>query len=158
MAANETEKRAQSVYRTLCQALDDRKWVYQKDEENNRVRVTVTGEDLPMTLNITVDAPGELVKIHSTLFKISEERRVEAALVICAINYRLVDGCFDYDLRDGEVLFRQVSCYTGGIVGKGMIDYMLRCALSTIDDFNDLLLMYSKEKLSLQEALDQING
>ena len=105
MAANETEKRAQSVYRTLCQALDDRKWVYQKDEENNRVRVTVTGEDLPMTLNITVDAPDELVKIHSTLFKISEERRVEAALVICAINYRLVDGCFDYDLRDGEVAF-----------------------------------------------------
>ena len=157
MATNNNAKHGASVFRTVCQALDDRKWVYQKDEANLHVRVTVTGEDLPMTLNIRVDDENDLVKIHSTLFKISEEKRVEGALVISAINYRLIDGCFDYDLRDGEVLFRQVSCYRGGIVGKGMIDYMIRCSLSTIDEYNDDLLMYSKGILSFDDIIKKIN-
>ena len=44
----EKKERAARVYATLCRAIENREWVYDKKEEDLVVQFRVSGDDLPM--------------------------------------------------------------------------------------------------------------
>lgn len=151
MANEKDMKKAVEMYGVLCKALDERNWHYEKEEDKLTVRFNVSGDDLSMRFRMQVDATRGLFRLFSWFPFEMKERRIEGALATCYVNYRLVDGCFDYNMEDGSILFRMVASYRDSLIGTGLIAYMIDCACGTIDEYNDQFLMLEKGKLEPED-------
>ena len=111
-----------------------------------------------MELDIRVDADRMLVMLLSLVpFTIQEDKRLEVAIAVSAINNALVDGCFDYDITSGRMFFRMTNSFIESQLGEDLFSYMLFCSCQTIDEYNDKLLMVSKGMLPIEQFLKSMN-
>lgn len=147
MADEMKRRKAEEMYGVLCKALDERQWRYEREDDKLSVRFNVSGDDLSMRFLMMVDEQRDIIRLFSWIPFQMKERRMEGALATCYVNYRLVDGCFDFDMKDGGIVFRMTASYRGSLVGTGLIAYMIDCACDTIDDYNDQFLMLEKGRL-----------
>ena len=65
------------------------------------------------------------------------------------INWYLVNGSFDYDMSDGQVVYRIAQSYRDCDLSTDVVKYMVNCMVGTVDDYNDILLAISKGNMSL---------
>ncbi len=145
---------AKKVFDGLCAALDANKWKYQKDEAELVISCGAQGEDLPIELVVRVDAKRRLVILLSKLpFVVAEDKRMDACVAVSAVNSRLVDGSFDYNVLNGKMFFRMTNSYIDSALSESVYMYMIYCACHTIDEYNDQFLMLSKGMLSLEQFL-----
>ena len=154
MAEQHEIKRAQETYATLCAAIENRGWTFEKHEDDLVVTFSVGGEDIPMDFIMAVDTERQLLRLLSPMpFILPEDKRVEGAVMACAASYGLADGSFDSDLKSGRMYFRQTASLRGGRVGEALLQYMISCACGTVDRFNEKMLMVCKGMISLQDFL-----
>lgn len=157
MAEVNNVAQAKAVFDTLCQALEHHEWHYEKDEEKLSIECGAQGEDLPMKLTIKVDAERMLIMVLSHMpFVIQEDKRLEVAIAVSAINNALVDGCFDYDVASGHMFFRMTNSFLESTVSEEVFSYLLFCSCQTIDEYNDKFLMLAKGMLSIEQFLASI--
>lgn len=148
---------AQATFATLCKSLDDNDWSYKKNEEKMTIECGAQGDDLPMDFTIAVDADRMTVVLLSHLpFKIQEDKRLEAAVAVCAINNVCVDGCFDYDVAGGHLFFRMTNNFLESVLSEEVFRYMLLLSCQFVDKYNDRFLMLSKGMLSLEQFLEKL--
>ena len=111
--------KASEVYRTLVSMLDHIGWSYEKDEENFIIKSGVKGDDLPVEFIVIVKPRNEVVQFISHLpFDMPEDKRIDGAIAINVINWKLVDGSFDYNIADGSMMFRMTSSYRESTLGE----------------------------------------
>lgn len=144
---------AQAAYAILCESMDALEWSYSK-KDDLVIECGAKGEDLPMDLIIRCDVDLQLLQLFSHLpFAIEEDKRLDVAVAISVINNLLVDGCFDYDISNGDIFFRMTNSFMDTKPGFETIKYFIFCSCATIDSYNDKLLMMSKGILSLEQFL-----
>ena len=155
MADENQLKQAQATFETLCAVLDKYEWKYKKDSEKLSIECGAQGEDLPMSIDIIVDAEMTIVILLSHLpFIIPEDKRLEFAVAVSIINNKLVDGSFDYDVNSGHVIFRMTSSFLESVMGSEALAYMLFYSCQIIDEFNDKFLMLSKGMTTLEQFIE----
>ena len=148
-------QKAKSVYYSLIDMLDTRNWKYERHDDDLVIRSGIKGEDLPIEFIVYVKPKNQVVQFISTLpFNIPEDKRVEAAIAVCVANYGLVDGSFDYDVNDGEIRYRLTSSYRDSYLGADLFEYMIMCAASTVDDYNDRFFMLSKGMINIEDFMN----
>ena len=158
MAELKNLEQAKSVFTTLCQALDKHEWHYKKDEEKLSIECGAQGDDLPMEITVKVDAERMLVMLLSHMpFAIQEDKRLDVAVAVSAINNALVDGCFDYDIASGHMFFRMTNSFIESKISDEVISYMLFCSCQIIDEYNDKFLMLAKGMISMDQFLSTLN-
>lgn len=149
---------AKEAYNTLCRALDNIGWKYNKIEDELKIMFGVGGEDIPMNFLVIIDAERQLVRLLSLLpFQMKSDKRVEGALATCIINYLLADGSFDFDLDEGHIMFRLTASFRESLLGEELFKYMVSIACHTIDKYNDQLSDLNDGKISLEQFLEN-NG
>ena len=142
---------------TLCKALDNNDWKYKKDEEKLTVECGAQGDDLPMEITIHVDAERQIVLLFSKLpFAIQEDKRLDVAIAVSAVNNVLADGCFDYDVTNGRMYFRMTNSFMDSVLHEEVFAYMLYCSCKTIDDYNDKFLMLAKGMIEMEKFLAEV--
>ena len=152
MANEQDLKLIKTIYNQICAVIDARGWKYDKHEEDNAVHFTVVGEDIPMEFIAHVDVERQLVRLISQLpFKFAADKRMEGAIVTSCANNAIVDGCFQYDITDGEIVFKLTSSYRDSLISNETIEYMVSCSLAVVDEFNDKFLMVSKGVMSIED-------
>ena len=148
-------RKAVEVYDTLCSMLDNINWKYEKVEEKLMIKSGVKGDDLPIDFLVIVKPNNEVVQFISSLpFNMPEDKRVEGALAICAANYGMVNGSFDYDLSDGQILFRLTTSYRESLLSEALFEYMVMVSASTIDKYNDRFFMLAKGMITLEQFIE----
>lgn len=159
MADAKNLKQARAVYDTMCEMLDDRNWNYDRDEDALSISCGVRGDDMPISIRMAVDAERLLVMLFSQInIDIPDDVRIEMALAVTKVNYKLVNGCFDYSPAKGNLLFRLVSGVRDSLIGPDMLAYVLDTACGTVDDYNHLFKKLAEKDITLAEfmaAVDQ---
>ena len=159
MAQEYDLRSAAEVYGTLCGMLDHIGWTYDKEEEKFLIRSGVKGDDLPINFVVLVKPRNEVVQLLSAMpFNVPEDKRVDCALAICAANYGLVDGSFDYDLSDGQIVFRLTSSYRDSLLSEELFKYMVMVSAATIDKYNDRFFMLAKGMIDVRKFLEMENS
>jgi hypothetical protein len=159
MADEKNVKSAYEVYQTLCTMLDDLNLKYSRDDESFAIQVGIQGEDFPVRMHIRVNPGKSLISVLSQLpFSVPEDKRIEMSVAVSMANYLLVDGSFDYNIGEGDILFRLTSSYLDSLIGKELLQYMLMVSYKTIDNFNDKFFMLMKEKMTLDEFAQAIKN
>lgn len=145
-------QQAQKTFATLLSTMERRGWTCDINQEDLMIEFSVTGDDLTMPFRIMVDPGSQLVILYSGVpFNLPEEAIAEGALVLCIINDHLPDGSFDLDITTGRIAFRLTATFRESILSMDAFDYMLQCASTLVDDYNDKLLLLSKGKLDWQD-------
>lgn len=157
MAELKNIEQAKEAFATLCQALDNKGWRYKKNEEKLILESGFRGDDLAIELTVKVDADRMVVLLVSHLpFVVQEDRRLDMAVAISAINNHLVDGCFDYNLVNGHIFFRMTNSILESKLSEDVFTYLLLCSCKTIDDFNEKLMMLARGMVTLEQFLSNI--
>lgn len=159
MAEMKNPEQAKVVFGQFCQTLDKHDWKYQKDEEKLLISCSARGDDLPMELNIRVDADRSVVVLFSHMpFAIQEDKRLDLAVAVTAINNALADGSFDYNIADGNLYFRMTNSFVDSTLGEEVFSHMLFASCAIIDEYNDKFLMLAKGMISIQNFLATLNN
>lgn len=152
------EKEAKNVFRTIIKAFDSEDYKYTVNEEELTVTITFKTDDLSATFKFIVDAERDLVRLLSFLpLSFSEEKRVDGALATVVANHNMINGSFDFDLSDGEIVFKMTTSYRGGVIDEACILYMLNVSLNMVDRYNDRFYDLSLGKMDLKEFIDKEN-
>ena len=155
----EENEKALEVYSKICAMFDANGLSYKKLEEDLTILCGGRGDDLPMDFVIQVRPRNDTVAIFSELpFAVEEDKRLDMAVAVCAVNYLLVDGCFDFDISDGQLLFRMNNSYMDCDLDMEVFDYMFHCAVITVDKYNDKFLMLAKGYMKIEAFLTELNG
>ncbi len=153
----EDEKRlqeAKAVFDTICGAFDKLELFYEKDESDLTITCGVKGEDLPVKITFKVSPEKKCLYIISFMpLTVPEDKRLDVAVAVSHINNLLVNGCFDYNIKTGDVHFRMNASYLDSTLSEDIFRYMILCAVTTVDEYNDKLLMLSKGLLSLEQFI-----
>ena len=156
MSTENKHAKALEVYQALCANLDGRGWHYGKVEEKLVVRISATGEDIPMEVVIRVDEDREVVQVLSLQpFDIPEDKRLDMAVAVSLVNNHLVDGSFDLDIKKGRLVFRMTCCYIDSDLGNDLYTYLIMCSFQTIDEYNDKFLMLVKGRMSMEDFIKE---
>ena len=148
-------KRAKEVYADLCRALDAKEWIYDKDEENLRIDTGCKSDDLPIRYLMRIDPDRQLVRIFSHIpVTVPEDKRLEVAVALNIINNKLVFGAFGYDIGEGNIYFQISNSYKDSDLNDEVFFYMMMCAMSTIEAYNDKLFAIAKDMLPLQKFME----
>lgn len=148
------------VFDSLVKHLHDVKLNFEAKELEDRymIRFNMSGDDIPMRFFIYVNPNHRIITLHSPQpVKFSADKIDAACKAICAINYRLTDGDFQIDIRDGEVLFNMSNSYAGSLISDEVFDYMLGMSINIVDEFNDKLLMLSKGLIDMDTLISSLN-
>ncbi len=150
-------EQAKQTFATLCRALDNENWRYKKLEDELTIECGARGDDLPMDITIKVDPKRMLILLLSHLpFVIQEDKRLDVAIAVSAVNNVLVDGCFDYDVSSGHMFFRMTNSFIESSISEEVCTYMLFCSCQMIDEYNDRFLMVSKGMVSMEQFLSSM--
>lgn len=148
--------RAKQVYETICSALDQREWHYKQEEERFLVYFGVRGDDLPLNFIIRADAERQLVRLHSPVpYKMPEDKRIDGAIATSVANYRLSDGTFEYNLGNGEIVFKMTATYRGAQINEELIHYMIGCSCAMVDEFNDGFMGVGQGVITLAQFVEK---
>lgn len=150
---------AKAVFDTLCRSLDNRKWNYKKNEEELTVECGVQSEDLPIEISIKIDVDRRLAMLISHIpLVVKEDKRLDAAIAVSAVNNMLVDGSFDYNIASGHMFFRMTNSFIESTISEEVFFYMIFCSCQTIDEYNDKFLMLAKGMVSVEQFLASIKN
>ena len=156
MSDDKKLKNAQNMYKTLCAMLDEKELKYEKHENDLVVTFTLGGEDIPMQFVLNVDAERQLIRLLSPIPVIfGEDKRIEGAIAACQANYGIADGSFDFDFKQGRIIFRMTSSFIDSLISKDVFEYMIAVAGYTVDEYNDKFFMLAKGKLSIKEFFNK---
>ena len=141
----------------LISMLNHRKLRYsieEKTDTRTHIRIIFTGRDLPMTLHILLRTDKQIVSVLSAMpFKITPEKRSDAAFAVIAANHGLIDGSFDLNMQTGEIRFRLTSSYMETTLSETLFSYLMYVSAETIDRFNDRFEGLNNGTLTLEEFL-----
>lgn len=152
-------QKAREVYGTIMSMLDSIGWTYDRYDDELCIKSGVSSDDLPIHFTMTVRPEPEVVQFRSILpFKMPEDKRIDGAIAVCVANYRFINGCFDYDIADGEISFRLTSSYRDSYLSEELMKYMIMVSSATVDEYNDKFFMIGKGVVTIQQFIEQENS
>lgn len=150
------EKAAKEAYKNLLKSLDEIGWKYERNDDIYAVKYSVKSDDFPMTFIMYVEPESHLYMIASELpIKVDEGKRADMAIAICRANYRLADGWFEFDIGTGKIHFKIATSYSDSLISAAVIKYLLNISGSTVDKYNDKLIMIAKGMYKLDDFLKE---
>ena len=90
-------------------------------------------------------------------FVIPEDKRMEMAIAVGAVNFALSDGCFDYNIASGQLFFRMTNAFMDCVLSEEVFEYMLFVSCRIIDEYNDKFFMISKDLLPIDQFLSTLS-
>lgn len=159
MIDNQEKFQAKKVYDIVCKTTDniDGLLEYEKDVKEYSVSFITKGEDIPIPVTISVNEKKEVLLAYSVIpIHIPRERFVDFVRVVNEINNRLTVGYFDYAMELGHIVFRITNSIRGLEASEEFVLYILELLTSTVDYYNDLLMLIKNGDLSVEEFLSHM--
>ena len=146
---------AQRVFQTVCKALDELGFRYEKDEENFTTKVLYTADDIPCNFALFLGKNWEFIEIVEFLpFTCEVGKFIDLAFAVSATNATLADGSFWLDITDGTSAFKLTSVYQDSLISTDLIKYMIEITLYTVDKYSEKLYNLTTNEITLQEYMD----
>ncbi len=143
------------VYELFKKHLTEHDFHFESHDDDMVITLTVHGQDLPQPTIIDVDDDRKVIRILSPIpSHIPEDKRVDAAVAVSVANYGIVNGSFDFDMRDGEIRYRVAQSYMGVEVTEELIRYLLAVVFKTTDSYNDRFFMLGKGMITLEKFIE----
>lgn len=86
----------------------------------------------------------------------AEETRAAVCEYLTRANYGLIEGCFEFDMRDGEVRYRMTVSERDGAISSDALDHALDIIIAMFAQYGDglgaLMMGYSDPETEIEKA------
>lgn len=150
---------AQAEYELLCQTLDEIEVPYTKEEEKLVVRFKIQRDEksVPLTYYMRIFPDAENVLLLSPLqLEVPEDKRFEMSYAINGINTLLFHGVFDFDIKEGSILFRVSTSFIDSIVGAVVFVDLIRMTDVLVNKFHGDLLALAEGNITLDQFIEKL--
>lgn len=155
-----TDPRAQQVFITICNALDHLGLNRHTDTNSDgscTAHAGVISDEFRLRLIFTVRHQIDSITLIVALpFTAPIPRRMWAAAAVCAVNLKLFEGLFEYNMEDGSIFFRMTENYYDAQIGEQQIRAMCYKATHFIDKYGIKLRRFCEGVVTLEEFLEDI--
>ncbi len=149
--------KAKIIYDSFCARILENNWKNSKEDDKLRVSFSVMGKDAPMNFRIRVDEKNQLIKFGSFVsINIPDNKKEDIAFALCAVNNRIIDGNFDFDVETKTVFFRITNSFKGIEISGEALDYLMEYSLFIVDKYDTLLRAVADGIMTLDEFLESI--
>ncbi len=147
---------------TLCRVLDESDIIYIFDAEEGRIFYTMNSPKNPRTTECKTLISEDSFSVYATYPLNADsddsEQMARMAEFICRANYGLRHGNFEFDFRDGEILFKvTVDCEGDGdgeiLTSDEIIKTAFRIPISMIRRYSDGILDILFKDASPEDAV-----
>lgn len=153
------EQTARQLYENFCKHMDSHRWVYEKDDANLSINCQVTGEDLPFMFHVRIDERLKILCVYTTLLPdIPEDKRLEVAVAVNAINNRTLDGSFDFGFNNGMLVYRITTSYRDIVITPFIMEHMIGISGHYVDRYNDKFANLVTGKMTIDEFIAFVNN
>lgn len=160
MATEKQKKAATAVFNTITKHLDAADLKYKVLEamgDDYMINLNMRGDDLPISLYIIVEADKELIMVKAPEYTSFSQDKIDlAAKAVCFLNDSIVDGCYVLDINDGHIMWNATSSYRGSLIGEEVISYLIGISVTTLDSYNELLMMLNMGILNLDSFCEKV--
>lgn len=140
------------AFQTAIQAFDSLNWHYDRDDENQIISCSVSGDDLSIKIFYKVIPEREIMYVKSAMpFNVREDKRMELCVAVAIANYTMLNGSFELDLSDGYLGFKIVTPFYGMTPTVELCKYMINLTCNMVDIFNDKFLALMNGTMSLND-------
>ena len=129
---------SQVIFDRIIQFLDSEDWHYNPDPANGLIRCTLGIRSKMQRTSIIFEVNDHKFQIFFT-YPLSAEKAdyPEVLDLMNRINFNIMFGCFEMDIRDGEIRFRNnVDCYDRYPSREVIRNCFIRGAM-TVDNYGD---------------------
>lgn len=162
MATLKQKKAAEAVYNTIIKYLDGADLKYEIKEapgDDYMISLNMKGDDLPVHMYIIVDADREIIMLKSLEFTTFGMDQIDlAAKAVCFLNDTIADGSYALNIEDGHIMWTATTCFRGSLIGEDTIRYLIGISVTTLDAFNDKLMMLKMGILDLESFCEKIRN
>lgn len=152
------KERAAAAYKAITDFMDEAKLKYDSDPDKKVAFVTITGDDFPVTLMLQASEERQRVEVYSQMpFEIKQDKGVDVATALAAINARIAYGKFCLYFDKGLCTYEN-SEYINGLEGFTS-EYgktLVGPAYSIVEEYNDKLYAINKGLLSVKDFVAQL--
>lgn len=148
-------KNARFVFDTICKMLDDAGLAYESNPDKLHVFSGSKTEVASFDFYITVLEDKEIVLLLSRFpIRIPPEKSVDIALAVSILNNIVNNGCFDYNILAGTVIFRMTTSFSNSLISPEAFKYMFFTAFDSVDYVKDKLIAVADGDISIEEFYD----
>lgn len=150
------QEKKMEVMQALMDELDKNEFKYSFDKERMVLESNLTSEGTSVRIKVMFQSDGAVVYfIVPFPFNIKEERRAEAAVATCMVNYKLLLGSFSYDFGDGELHYEYSQIVENSVIaGEDLFNVFITCLRAALR-YYDKFYMLSKGMIELNEFFDK---
>ena len=123
-------------------------------EDSYDIFVRVHSEGFYLSFQIEIIENPQIVVITSKLPFV--KKSIEMSLATSAINSYLINGSFDYDIKEGITTYRISTCWQENTKDDSFISYMLDKAILDIDTYGIEIERLIENKLDLNDFIKNI--
>lgn len=149
-----TLRRARLVFDTMCTAVERKGWVYRKEEDAPIIRFGVDGIGLPLQIIMAVDTERQLIRVSVPMpMHVPEDKRLDFAAAVCAANCGMCIGGFNFDITEGNLLFRLASSFRESEIGEGLFRYLIDYVTVVAGTYSERFFDLCADNITLDEFL-----
>ncbi|MCH5350629.1 MAG: YbjN domain-containing protein [Clostridiales bacterium] len=128
------KRAAQREFDSVCAALTERGWDYDKDKENYSLGFLSDGKEMRFSITVKINPELKVVSVYVILpFLAPKDKEGQLAVALALINDEVVHGNFEYDGAAERVIFRASTSYLDSSLDKDVYFYLIAAAFSTAD-------------------------
>ncbi len=145
-----TVQKQMEVMQSLMEELDKNEFRYTFDKERMVLESGLTSDGTSVKIKVLFQGGGSVIYFLIPFpFNIKEERRAEAAVATCTLNYKVLLGSFSYDFRDGEIHYEYSQLVENSIIsGEDLYTVLITCLKTALKNY-DKFYMLSKGMIEL---------
>lgn len=143
---------AKKMYNTLINTLTNMGWQFDPEENNLIVRTSSKGKHIAIKIFIKVDEARSVMYLKSSMpFQVKESQRDLISNAVNVANYAMLNGCFEFDRKDGYLAFRMVMPFMESDISENACHYMVTLSCRMVDKFNNCFKSLNDGLMTLEE-------
>lgn len=137
--------------------LDAEEWAYETHPDGDAVRMRFLGEsgEWLLVAQETGEDGGKLVVYSLPEEPVPADRLGAVAEAVCRINYGLILGCWELDLRDGELRYRTGGDFRGGEATPEQIGHLIFTSALMTDRYLPALRAVAFDGVDPADAVEE---
>lgn len=142
----------------VCEFLEEREFPYTVDREAQFIRTSCRGANGAYEVAICIGKRSRIVNLLLCIpIQVPESRRLEMAETITRANWMMRMGCFEMDMSDGQLGFRNAISLGASLIDDDQLWHLLLGSCAMADSYNRafLRLLYADD-LSPAEAIAEV--
>ena len=154
-----TNNHAVEAFRIIKQGFNEFNLPYNESSERMSLHAVAAFNKNEVVLVAGVDEETQTIEMVGAIdVTFDADVESEVSIAMARMNHRMKLGFFDYNAKEGNFYFRLSNSYRDGSLNTEVVKYMIATIYGTVNSYFNILDLFAKKLITLDEFLRRFNS